>query len=100
MYQTFDIILGDFNIDAVQPNAPVLQVLNNYAQVVAEYSQISSGLLDHVFIYKDIAEESDIQNIVITTHFIDPDAVFFLLQMKNNERYVFFIQHIIFFIVQ
>ena len=55
MYQTFDIILGDFSINALEPNAQVLKVLNNYTQAVAESTQKPSVLLDHMFICKDIA---------------------------------------------
>ena len=60
-------------------------MLTTYNQVVKESKQLSGGLLDHVFIRKDITVDIDVQSIVITTHFSDPDAVFLMLHTKNNE---------------
>ena len=83
--QSFDIILGDFNINALEKNTQIFQILSNYIQVVTEPTQISGALLDHVFIRKQIMQDFDVQNIVITTHFSDHDAVFLKFKLKDTH---------------
>ena len=79
-HQNFDIILGDFRVNALEQNSQVKQVLSNYMQVVTESKQISSGLLDH----KQMHQEMVVQNVVIRTYFSDHDAVFLTLQTKRD----------------
>ena len=83
-HQNFDIILGDFNVNALEQNSQVKQVLRNYMQVVTESTKISGGLLDHIFIHKQINQEMVVQNVVITKCFSDHDAVFLTLQTKSD----------------
>ena len=51
-HETFDIILVNLNVNTLEQNSQVKQVLSNYMRVVAESTQISGGLLDHIFIRK------------------------------------------------
>ena len=53
-------------------------------QVATESTQISGGLLDHIFIHKQIKQEMAVQNVVVTTYFSDHDAVFLTFQTKND----------------
>ena len=90
-HQIFDIVLVDFNISALKQNVQVLYVLTNYDQVFKESTQLSGGLLDHVFIRKDIAMDIDVQSIAIRTRLSDQDVVFLMLHMKNNEWYIIYL---------
>ena len=81
-HQNFDIILGYFNVNALEQSSQVKQVLSNYMQVVIESTQISSGLLDHI--HKQMNQEMVVQNVVIRTYFSDHDAVFLTLQTKSD----------------
>ena len=90
-HQIFDIVLVDFNISALKQNVQVLYVLTNYDQVFKESTQLSGGLLDHVFIRKDIATDIDVQSIAIRTRLSDQDVVFLMLHMKNNEWYIIYL---------
>ena len=83
-HQNFDIILGDFNVNALEQNSQVKQVLSNYMQLVTESTQTSGGLLDHIFIRKQMNQEMVVQNVIITTYFSDHDVVFLTLQMKSD----------------
>ena len=83
-HQDVDIILGDFNVNALEQNSQVKQVLSAYMQVVTESTQISGGLLDHIFIHKQMKHEMVVQNVVVTTYFSDHDAVFLTLQTKSD----------------
>ena len=83
-YQNFDVILGDFNVNALDQNFQVKQVLSNYMQVVTESTQISGGLLDHIFIHKQMNQEMVAQNVVITAYISDHNAVFLTLQTKSD----------------
>ena len=83
-YQNFDVILGNFNVNALDQNFQVKQVLSNYMQVVTESTQISGGLLDHIFIHKQMNQEMVAQNVVITAYISDHNAVFLTLQTKSD----------------
>ena len=83
-HQNVDIILGDFNVYALEQNSQVKQVLSAYMQVVTESTQISGGLLDHIVIHKQMKHEMVVQNVVVTTYFSDHDAVFLTLQKKSD----------------
>ena len=83
-HQNFDIILGDFDVNALEQNSQVKQVWSNYMQVVTESAQIYGGLLDHIFIRKQMNQEMVVQNVVITTYFSDHDAVFLTFQTKSD----------------
>ena len=82
-HQNFDITLDDFSVNALEQNSQV-KLLRNYMQVVTESTQISAGLLDHIFNPKQTNQEMLAQNVVITTYFSDHDAVFLTLQIKSD----------------
>ena len=84
-HETFDIILVNLNVNTLEQNSQVKQVLSNYMRVVAESTQISGGLLDHIFIRKQMNQEMVVQNVVITAYYSDHDAVFLTLQMKSDQ---------------
>ena len=52
--QNVDLLLGEFNINALDPTSWMLQVMSNYVQIVTKSTQISEALLDHVFVQKDL----------------------------------------------
>ena len=52
--QNIDLLLGDFNINVLDPTSPILQVMSSYVQVMTEFTQILGALLDHVFFQKDL----------------------------------------------
>ena len=83
-HQNFDIILGDFSVNALEQNSQVKQVLSNYMQVVTESTQISGGLLDHIFNHKQMNQEMVVQNVIITTYFSDHDLAFLTLLTKSD----------------
>ena len=78
----FDIILGDFNIDALESNVNLNQFLTGYTLVVNEPTHISGSLLDHCYIKNDVLQQYDILCHVITVPFSDHDAVRVNLKMK------------------
>ena len=82
-HQNFDIMLGDFNVNTLEQNFQV-KLLSNHMQVVIESTQISTDLLDHIFIRKQMNQEMLVQNLVIATYFSDHDAGFLTLQTKSD----------------
>ena len=52
--KTFDLILGDFNINALDDETfqPLKNILNSYEMVVREPTHLDGGLLDNVYIRK------------------------------------------------
>ena len=59
---TFNIILGDFNINFLEQNSQISQLLSDYVQIVFEPNQISGSLLDHVYIQRNILDTMDVKS--------------------------------------
>ena len=55
--RNIDLLLGDFNINALDPTSRILQVMSNYVHEVTESTQISGALLDHIFVRKDLLKK-------------------------------------------
>ena len=53
-------------------------------QVVTESTQISDGLLDHIFNHKQMNQEMVVQNVIIKTYFSDQDLAFLTLLTKSD----------------
>ena len=72
-YNPVDIILGDFNMNALHENNSLLHVLSAYNQVVTKSTHISGSLLDHVYVHKEFSRTLSVN--VIDIYFSDNDAV-------------------------
>ena len=59
--QNIDLLMGDFNIDALDPTSRTLHVMSNCVEVVTESTQISGTLLDHVFVQKDLFKKMNLE---------------------------------------
>ena len=84
--QNIDLLLGDFNINALDPTSRILQVMSNYVRVVTESTQISGALLDHVFVRKDLFKKTEVRSVNRTLHFSDHDAVMLTLLKSNASN--------------
>ena len=72
-YNPVDIILRDFNINALHENNRLLHVLSAYNQAVTKSTHISASLLDHVYVHKEFSRTLSVN--VIDIYFSDHDAV-------------------------
>ena len=63
--QNVDLLLGDFNIKALDPTSRILQVISNYVQVLT--TQISGALLDHVFVRKKLLKKMKLEVLLDIT---------------------------------
>ena len=72
-YNSVDIILGDFNMNALHENNSLLHVLSAYNQAVTKSTHISGSLLDHVYVHKEFSRTLSVN--VIDIYFSDHDAV-------------------------
>ena len=84
--QNIDLLLGDFNINALDATSRILQVMSNYVRVVTESTQISGALLDHVFVRKDLFKKTEVRSVNRTLHFSDHDAVMLTLLKSNASN--------------
>ena len=82
--QNIDLLLGDFNINALEPTSRILQVVSNYVQAVTKSTQISGSLLDYVFFSKRFIKKIEVRSVVRTLHFSDHNAVVLTLLLKSN----------------
>ena len=65
-----DLILGDFNLDGMVDN--ILGELSDYKQLISHPTQISGGLLDHVYVRKTFSYR--IESLMKHLYFSDHDA--------------------------
>jgi len=70
-----DIILGDFNVNALSENNYFIDYLTDYKQVVTEPTHISGSLIDHIYVHKNLFQIFDIENLVKNVYFSDHDAI-------------------------
>ena len=71
MYNDIDLILGDFNLDGLVDDN-VIPELTDYRQIIAQPTQISGGLLDHVYVKNTFS--CSIDSIIKHLYFTDHDA--------------------------
>lgn len=81
-HEQFEIVLGDFNIDAFQTNQALNEVMLNYVQLVTQPTHLSGSLLDHVYVHKNLLSQFEVNTTVLPTYFSDHDAV--KLQIIHN----------------
>ena len=72
-YNTVDIVIRDFNINALHENNSLLRVLSAYNQVVTKSTHISGSLLDHVYVHKEFSRTLSVY--VIDIYFSYHNAV-------------------------
>ena len=77
-----DVIFGDFNIDAFKGNNYVSEYLSQYEMVVNSSTHISGSLIDHVYIAKDLCQQTEIITMIKNVYFTDHDAVKIVLKAK------------------
>ena len=81
--QTIHIILGDFNINALEDsNNYVSEYLHQYQQVVDSPTHISGSLIDHVYVLKSLLNDVNVNCVVKNIYFSDHDAVKISLERK------------------
>ena len=87
-----DIILGDFNIDALGSSSDVttLQSLISrntcgYRQIINKPTHADGSLLDHVYVKENMFHLFDINEIKICVNISDHDALKINIKLKSNE---------------
>ena len=72
-----DILLGDFNIDALDDAAAhqLNDILGNFQLIVKEPTHLDGGLLDHIYLHKLFLVGKHVDSIVSSIYFSDHDAV-------------------------
>ena len=80
--QSPDVVVGDFNINALKDNDGLMSTFEEYHQIVSEPTHLAGSLLDHVYIKKPLLDLFSIDCNVETLYFTDHDAC--RLVMKNK----------------
>ena len=75
LYDPIDIILGDFNIDALVMPESLKTVLENYELVVKGPTHLSGSQLDHVYVNKTLLLQVGVSAVIRIVHFSDHDAI-------------------------
>ena len=78
--QDVDIILGDFNINALAVDGDLAFLLEAYEMIVNDPTHISGSLLDHVYVKKTLSSDFYITCMVKNIYFSDHDAVRIVLE--------------------
>ncbi|XP_066912801.1 uncharacterized protein [Clytia hemisphaerica] len=79
-YDDVDIIVGDFNIDALDPtNQDLNEILSSFKMIVNEPTHLAGGLLDHVYIKTSFISQREVNCFIKDIYFSDHDGVCFTI---------------------
>jgi len=70
-----DIIMGDFNKNALSIDNYFERYLSDYEQIVEQPTHISGSLIDHVYVHRSFRETLDVKTFVKNVYFSDHDAI-------------------------
>ena len=81
-------MLGDFNINALsnEPYAGVSNVFTEYKLMVSEPTYMDVGLLDHLYLMKEILFGKQVTSTVKNIYFSYNNAVKIHIQKRNKEE--------------
>ena len=82
-----DVLLGDFNIDALDEVAyrKLKDTLISYNLKVLEPTHLDGALLDHVYLHKTFEHDKLVMSVVNNIYFSDHDAVTVQLRFRQNS---------------
>ena len=82
-----DVLLGDFNIDALDEVAyrRLKDTLSSYNLKVLEPTHLDGALLDHVYLHKTFEHDKLVMSVVNNIYFSDHNAVSVLLRFRQNS---------------
>ena len=82
-----DVLLGDFNIDALDEVAyrRLKDTLSSYNLKVLEPTHLDGALLDHVYLHKTFEHDKLVMSVVNNIYFSDHDAVTVQLRFRQNS---------------
>ena len=86
MYQ-IDFVLGDFNINGLDVDSCRLlkEILFNYELMLDFPTHIDGGMLDHVYVSKNVMESFDAKILKKCINMSDHDAIKIELVPKEND---------------
>ncbi|XP_066910247.1 uncharacterized protein [Clytia hemisphaerica] len=83
-YDDVDIIVGDFNIDALDPtNQDLNEILSSFKMIVNEPTHLAGGLLDHVYIKTSFISQREVNCFIKDIYFSDHDGVCFTIMSDS-----------------
>lgn len=80
--EVIDVILGDFNVNALSEENYFLHYLTEYKQVVTEPTHISGSLIDHIYVHKNLFDMFEIETLVKNIYFSDHDAIKLIVRLR------------------
>ena len=83
-----DVLLGDFNIDALDEVAyrRLKDTLSSYNLKVLELTHLDGALLDHVYLHKTFEHDKLEISVVNNIYFSDHDAVTVELRFRQKSE--------------
>ena len=84
---SIDVLLGDFNIDALDEVAyrRLKDTLSSYNLKVLEPTHLDGALLDHVYLHKTFEHDKLVMSVVNNIYFSDHNAASVLLRFRQNS---------------
>lgn len=79
-----DVILGDFNVNALGDNNYFMDYLTDYEQIVSEPTHISGSIIDHIYINRNILKNLNVKTLIKNIYFSDHDAI----QLRITNKYI------------
>lgn len=83
---TIDIVLGDFNINALEAPSRLENVMCDFQLIVDSATHIDGGLLDHVYVHKNLTRSLHVQTLQKCVNISDHNAIKIKLSLKEADK--------------
>ena len=74
-FNSFDLILGDFNINGFEEDPLLSRVMSNYKLMVDFSTHLDGKMLDHIYVHKDLLDIFRFRTIRKCVNISDHDAI-------------------------
>ena len=74
-FNSFDLILGDFNINGLEEDPLLSRVLSDYQLMVNFPTHLDGSMLDHIYVHKDLMDHYEFKTIRKCINISDHDAI-------------------------
>ena len=74
-FNSFDLILGDFNMNGFEEDPLLSRVMSNYKLMVDFPTHLDGKMLDHIYVHKDLLDIFRFRTIRKCVNISDHDAI-------------------------
>ena len=83
-FNSFDLILGDLNINGSDENPLLTRVLSDYKMLTDFPTHLDGSMLDHIYVHKDLLDSFKFRTIRKCVNISDHDSIKLNITMRED----------------